>query len=296
MKFIRYSIILLICFPCVFLLDSCSRCNRQQTIEDVSLEIDLSGLSADSFYISMGHKILYSMPTPIEASMLIKNWGVPGATLMNDPANVSGYLTKKKMALNFGVYITDMSTAGLYEQAQTVLSYKKAIVQLIDGLGLQAAIDSKIMQKIEDNVHNKNELLNIISDVYASCTQYLTEDDRRFYALAILTGGWIEGMYIATSMIDEKQTSNQDKIKTLISDNKKTFDLLWEELSRLDDIPEDAASLMFDMSYIAHLFGHETLVSFPIKSENIDIDNISPQFFAELKNYIHQLRYQFTKK
>jgi hypothetical protein len=245
----------------------------------------------------MGQKILYSMPTPIEASMLIKNWGVPSSSLLNDPANASGYLTKKKMAVNFGIYITDMTTAGLYEQAQTVLSYKKALMQLIDGLGLQAAIDSKALEQIEENVNNRNELLNVISDIYASCTQYLSEDERNFYALAILSGGWIEGMYIATDMIDEKEASNVEKMKKLVNDNRQTFDLLWEALNRLDDIPEDAISLMFDMSYIAHLMGHETLVSIPRKlDKNSSIDNVTPQFFAELKDYIHQLRHQFAKK
>jgi len=258
----------------------------------------MADLSMESLYINMGKKVLYALPTPIEASMLIKNWGVPKPELLNDPANASGYTTKKKQAINFGIYITDMTTAGLYEQTQTVLRYKQAIVQLIEGLGLQSAADPKVMQQIEDNINNKEKLLEIISNIYASCTEFLSDDDRDFYALAMLSGGWIEGMYIATSAIDENQASQRDKMNQLVSDNKLTFDLLWQALGGLDIIPEDAFHVMIDMSYIAHLFGHKTLISESVspKYANSNFDNITPEFFAELKAYIHQLRQQFVKK
>jgi hypothetical protein len=226
--------------------------------------------------------------------MLVKNWGVPNPALLNDPANASSYLTKKKQALNFGVYVTDMTTAGLYEQTQTVLRYKQALMHLVDALGLKSAADPQLLQKMEDNINNKNELLNIISELYSSCTTFLSEDDRDFYALAILTGGWVEGMYIATSVLDENKSDNVEKMRQLVKDNKLTFDLLWQALGELDVIPDEAVYLMLDMSYLAHLFGHKTLLDVPQKADNIN--NVTPKFCAELKNHIHQLRHQFTKK
>ena len=281
----------------MFLCNSCSTCNRQQTLEGIVVDIDLSDLSSDSLYLSMGQKVLFALPTPIEVSMLIKNWGIPKPSLLNDPANASSYLTKKKKALNFGIYITDMTTAGFYEQTQTVLRYKQALIQLIDGLGLQSVVSPKTLQQIEDNINNKNELLNIISNIYASCTENISGEDRDFYVLAMLTGGWVEGMYIATNMIDENQASNEEKMKKIVSDNKLTFDLLWGALGQMDVIPEDAVYLMLDMSYIAHLFGHQTLIKVPQKTDpNNSIDNITPKYFAELKNNINLLRNNFTRK
>ena len=248
-------------------------------------------MDVNSLYLDMGHKVLYALPTPIEASMLVKNWGVPSPELLNEPANASKYLTKKKMAVNFGVYMTDLSLAGLYGQTQTVLRYKQGMQHLVEGLSLQSAVDRQLVQQIEDNINNKNELMKIISDIYASSTTYLSEDDRDFYALAIMAGGWVEGMYIATAMIDENQPSNESKMKQIIDDNKLTFDLLWQALGELDDIPDDAVYLMLDMSYVAHLFGHQTLLSIP-KSTSIHNTQV---FFTELKNHMQVLRHQFTK-
>ena len=293
MMYIRSSTLFLIVVSCMLVSNSCSTCNRPQTIENLIIDIDLSELTGDSLYLQMGQKVLYALPTPIEASMLVKNWGAPNPELLNDPANASSYLTKKKQALNFGVYITDMTTAGIYEQTQTVLRYKDAIMKLVDVLGLQSAADPKVVQLLEDNINNKSELLRIISDLYASCTEFLSDDDREFYALAMLTGGWVEGMYIATNYIDENDASNLEKMKHLVHDNKLTFDLLWQALGQLDVIPDEATYLMLDMSYLAHLFGHQTLLS--VTPSN-SVNNVDIKYFAELKSHIQQLRREFTKK
>ena len=298
MRFIRSFIFVIVSALCVFLCHSCHSCNRTGAIENITISFDMADLAADSFYINMGSKLLYALPTPIEASMLVKNWGIPYPELLNDPVNASKYLTKKKMAVNLGVYITDIICAGLYEQSQTVFQYKQALQALVEGLNLQSAIDQEMIQKVEENINDKKEFLKIISDIYVSSTGFLSEDDRDFYALAMLTGGWVEGMYIATSMIDENDASNEDKMKQIITDNKLAFDLLWQALGEMDIIPEEALYLMLDMSYIAHLFGHQTLISAsaPPRDPNNNIDNITTNFFADLKSYIQQLRQQFVKK
>ena len=282
---------------CVFLFQSCNTCNRPQTLDNIVIDIEyLYDLTDESIYLSVGNQVLFALPTPIEASMLIKNWGIPYPELLNDPANASGYLTKKKQALNLGVYITDMTTAALYEQTQTVLRYRQAVLQLVEGLGLQSAIDSRKLQQIEDNINNRDELLKIVSDIYSTSTEFLSDDDRDFYALALLAGGWVEGMFIATSAINENDPSNAERMKQIVADNKLTFDLLWQALGELDVIPEEALYLMLDMSYLAHIFGHQTLLIVPQGNEpRGNVDNVTPQFFADLKNHIAQVRNQFTK-
>ena len=289
MKYLKFSVISLIIVSCLFLCPSCG--TKPKTVEKIDIDLVELDLDVNSIFRNIGSETLYAMPTPIEASMLIKNWGIPQPELLNEPANASKYLTKKKMAVNFGVYMTDLSLAGIYGQTQTVLRYKQAMQQLVEGLGLQSAVDRKLAQQIEDNINNKNELMKIISDIYASSTKFLSEDNRDFYALAILSGGWVEGMYIATNMIDETQSANVSKMKQVIEENKQTFDLLWQALGELDIIPEDAVYLMLDMSYVAHLFGHQTLLSVP---QSTSIQN-TQRFFTELKEHIQVLRHQFTK-
>jgi len=281
MRYIRSSIFVLIGASCMILSQSCSTCSRHQTIENMIVDLNWADFSADSAYVNMGREVLYALPNPIKVSMLIKKWGVGfQPSLLHDPAKASSYLTKKNRAVNFGIYITDLTTAGLYEQTQTVLKYKQALLQLVEGLGLEAAVDQKMMKQLEDNINNRNEVLRIISETYASCTEFLQEEDLHLYALAMLSGGWIEGMYIAASTIDQK---SDDLLKQLIVDNKPTFDLLWQALSDLENVPEDAVTLLSQMSDLATLM-------------NVATNNATPEMTVKVKNQILLLRSNFVKE
>ena len=282
MRNICFSLFLLVSGVCLLMCTSCNTCSRQKTVDDIT--IDLADLAIDTSYVNIARKVFYALPTPIELAMVIKNLGIVyQPSLLNDPANASKYLTNQKMALNFGVYVTDLTYAGLFEQSQTVLRYKLSVKQLTEGLGLQSAIDISTIQHLEEKINDKDAVLRIISDTYASCTASLNENDRYFLTLAMFTGGWVEGMYIATSLIDEKQPSTENQMKQLVIDQKLTFEMMWQVMSDLKDIPE-VASMMNDLSELAKLL------------DKIDVDNITSQDYAKIKDQIQSLRQNITKK
>ena len=303
MRYIRFSMFLSVSIIVALLFQSCNTCSRQQ--HDIT--VDLADLAVDSNYVDMARKVFYALPTPIEISMLIKKSGITyNSSLLNDPGNASKYLATGKMAINFGIYITDLTYAGLFEQTQTVLRYKHAIQQLTEGLGIQSAIDNNLMEQLEENLDNRDEMLRVISDTYASCTAYLNEDDRQFMSLAILAGGWIEGMYIAMSMTDEKLALTENRIRQLVTDQKLTFDLMWEAMSGMKN-NTDIARLMASMSDLAQIFDriqidqthNEVIYNEAEKTDRIasaTLDNVNANLYAEIKNRIQILRHNFTKK
>ena len=280
MRNMRFSIILLISGVCMLMCPSCSTCSRQQTVDDIT--IDLADLAIDSSYVNIARKVFYALPTPIELAILIKNLGIDfQPALLNNPSNASKYLTNQKMALNFGAYTTDLTYAGLFEQSQTILRYKVAILRLTEGLGLHTAVDFSTIQEIEAKINDKNAVLRVISDTYASCTAALNENDRYFLTLAMFIGGWVEGMYIATSLTDEKLPSNENRMKQLIIDQKLTFKMIWQVMSDLKTIPE-VTVMMNDLSEIAQLL------------DGVDTDNISTDVYAKIKNQVQSLRQNIT--
>ena len=282
MRNIRFSIFLLVAGAYLLMCPSCSTCSRQKTVDDIT--IDLADLAIDSSYVNIARKVYYALPTPIELAILIKNLGIayqPG--LLNDPANASKYLTNQKMALNFGAYIADLAYAGLFEQSQTVLRYKLSVKQLTEGLGLQSAVDFSTMQQLEANVNDKEAVLRIVSETYASCTASLNENERYSLTLAMFIGGWVEGMYIATGLIDGKQASTEKQMKQLVIDQKLTFEMIWQVMSDLKNVPE-VAGMMNDLSELAQLL------------EKVDVDNITSESYNKIKDQIRSLRQNITQK
>jgi len=271
-----------------------------------SITVDLAVLAIDSTYIDMARKVYYALPSPIEMSMLIKSQGVDyQSALLSDPANASKHLTHRKMAYNFGVYVTDLAYAGLFEQTQTVLRYKEALQQLTEGLGLQSAIDLKTLQMMEENINDKDEVLQIISDIYASCTASLNENDRYFLTLAMMIGGWVEGMFISTGAIDEDLLLHESKINQLVVDQILIFDMIWQVMSDMKNIP-DVAAMMNDLSELAQLYDR---ISVNQTTNNVTVApdgetsiitssnsvNVTPETFTKIKNQIQILHHNITK-
>ena len=287
---------------CVLVCHSCNTCSRSQRVSDIT--IDLADFDMDSSYTDMARKVFYALPTPVEMSILIKNSGIVwNADLLSNPADASKYLTHQKMALNFGVYITDLTYAGLFQQSQTALRYKLAIHQLIEGLGLQSAINANTMQSLEENINDKDILLRIISDTYASCSASLNESDRYSLTLTILAGGWIESMYISTGTLNENLFQNENRINQLVIDQILTFDMMWHVMSELKYIP-DVDDLLNEFSGLAQLFDQigifqtENVVintedASEISSSNII--NVTPEDFQQIKIQIQILRNNLTK-
>jgi len=59
--------------------------------------------------------------------MLIKTAGATyNEKLLNPLSNLSNYTTSKSMALNLGIYTTDLSFASLFDQTQTAINYMQA--------------------------------------------------------------------------------------------------------------------------------------------------------------------------
>ena len=283
-KFIQFQIMRNIRFIFLFIggacmsLHSCNTCSRTQTIEEIT--IDLADLAIDSSYVSMAQKVFYALPSPIEMTILMKNLGVTfQSSLLHDPSSASRYLTNQKMALNFGAYITDLTYAGLFEQSQTVLRYKLAVRILTEGLGLMPSIDLNTMQHLEDNINNKDEVLRIISDTYASCTAALNENDRNFLTMAMFVGGWVEAMHIATSMT----TLHDNRTKQLMVDQKLTFDMLWLAMSEMNNLPE-VADMISGLSELAQSL------------DKLDVENVTPEEYAKIKEQIRIYRQNFTQK
>ena len=304
MRNLRFNTLLVICVVCMHVCHSCSTCGRRTGADDIT--VDWADLVMDSAYVNIARKVVYALPTPIEMTLLIKNSGIPWRpALLNDPANVSKYLSSQKMALNFGVYITNLTYAGLFDQSQTVLRYKLVISQLIENMGLQSAINTNTMQLIEQNINDRDMILRIIADTYASCSSFLDESDRYSMALAILAGGWVESMYIATSMLDENLLLNESRIQQLVTDQILTFDMMWQVMSDSEDLP-GVDVLLSNFSGLAELFDKigvhqsENEVTTSANANlseiaSVSVIDLTPKDFENIKIQIQILRETFTQ-
>jgi hypothetical protein len=165
-------------------------------------------------------KVVYPLPTSFEVTEMLNR--IEAAyifSLCNPPENIDNNITEKEKALALGVYGADLSYSSTYNQKQRILEYMNVSKKLLEELDIAAAVDPNIIEEIENAENDKDRLVNIITNSFYSTYMYLHNNDREPVSLLIMTGSWIEALYIATHISDE--TFDNKEMVTIIMNQKK---------------------------------------------------------------------------
>jgi hypothetical protein len=216
------QLILLLTFP--LFISSCNL-GKKKAAPEVKIE---DFITEDDIFddIDKAKKIFYSLPSPLETAMLIKSAGAKyDEVLLNSVENKTKYTTTKALALNLGIYTTDLSFASLFDQTQTSINYMNASRSLAEGLDINDAIDDETMKRLEENLQNRDVVMDIISETFLNCSSYLKENERQDVAAIVLVGGWVEGLYLATQLIGNSSIEN-NKLVDRTLEQKLSFNIV----------------------------------------------------------------------
>ncbi|MCR5697182.1 MAG: hypothetical protein K6G73_09430 [Marinilabiliaceae bacterium] len=194
----------------IIALTSC-QFNRNQTtgeFDDTQANTLIEMQAEDD--LNKSKAILYTLPSPIEIASIIKESDVKyDEDLLNNISNSERYTSGLKMALNLGIYSSDMSLASMFNQSQKTVEYLNSLKSLSSRLGIAQLIDDETISRLESKGTTKDEMLDIISEVYMKINNYLTENNRKNVATMVLVGGWTEGLYVALNIADVNADKNR---------------------------------------------------------------------------------------
>lgn len=223
-KYVFNPLIIFSFFLTSLILVNCNLGNKKSDqnvgIEDFVTEDDIFD------DIDKAKKIFYSLPSPLETAMLIKSAGAEyDEELLNSLDNVAKYSTSRSLALNLGIYTTDLSFASLFDQTQTSINYMTAAQEIAEGLDINDAIDNETMTRLEENLQNRDIVMDIISETFLNSSSYLKEQQRQDVAAIVLVGGWIEGLYIATQLIGDSNIED-NRLVDRVLEQKLSFNIV----------------------------------------------------------------------
>jgi len=254
--------------------------------------------------INTAKRIFYSLPSPLETAMLIKNAGADyDENLSNPVSNASNYNTNMEMALNLGIFSTDLSYASLFDQTQATLNYINAAKKMADGLEILDAIDENIINRLEENINNRDVIIDIISETLLNSSSFLEDRGLQSTSAIILVGGWVEGLHIATSLVAEGSDLKTNKLVERIVDQKLSLGIVINLLENNSESVE-IQSLLADVNALKVIYDKISIVQGEIsavedpktnittlKSESTI--NITPQVFRELTKKVSELRTKY---
>jgi hypothetical protein len=249
--------------------------------------------------------IFNALPSPLESAMLVKSSGTKfNVSFLNPVDNAGNYVTNKSMALNLGIYTCDLSFTSLYEKTQQIIDYMNSAKKMADGLGILKSIDQETIDKLEENINNSEEIMKIISDTFMNSNAYLEENNQPAIAAMVLTGGWFEGLYISTKLVDSKNFSG-NKLVGRIIDQKLSLDILLNLLESNKGNPS-IDEIILQVQKLKVIFDKVTITTSQIKPEFDKTSNstmlksdvttmMTPEVFSELATAVAEIRSSFVK-
>ncbi len=281
-----------------FVLTGCNQGPKGET----SGEFEASGtLDAETQeQLNTAKRIFYSLPSPLETAMLIKNAGASyNETFMNPTGNTSKYITSKSRALNLGIYSTDLSYASLFDQTQATLNYIEAAKLMADGLNIMDAISEETIRRLEEHINNRDVIIDIISETLMNSSSFLKENGLEATATVVLVGGWIEGLYIATNLVEGDDLKNNKMVERIV-DQKLSLDIMVKLLQKSSE-DDDAMAVLKDVNNLKATFDKITIDQGEVTVVEDSVTNvttlksessikISPDVFNELKSKVGEIR------
>lgn len=283
----------------------CSGCRGGKKSEQEVIRVDMVDKTAILEDIEKAERVFQALPSPLESAMLIKSSGAGfDQKLLNPVSNANNYVTSKSMALNLGIYTCDLSYASLYEQTQLLIDYMEAAKKMADGLGILRAIEQKNIDELEQNINNSEVIMKIVSETFLNSNSYLEENDQPATASMVLLGGWIEGLYLSTKLVNMNNFDG-NKLVSRIIDQKLSIDILLNLLSgskgnpAIDELISEVTKLKIvfdkirlDTSPVRPVYdeaSEATILRSEVKTD------MTPEVFSELAALASEIRNSFVK-
>jgi len=201
---IRKSILFLLSLALIL---SCH--SRKGKLADAELDILDSLELAAGLQISEEalDEIVQSVSSPIEMAALIMEIGTPfSLDYLATTDFIDRYNTSFQMAFSLGVFGADLGYLNIYNKNTQIVDYLTAINKLVDGIRVGQFFDFTTLKRLATSRENIDSLMYISVNSFNNIDSYLRENNRGHLSALMITGVWIEGMYLATQVAN--QTSN----------------------------------------------------------------------------------------
>lgn len=177
-----------------------------------------TGLAAPDSVLNQGtlevsgqamNDIIENISSPVEIAALIKHVGAPFSNkYLAATDNASGFTTASQQALNLGIYGADLGYLNMYNKTSNVLNYLSAIKKLSDEVQVGQFFDFSTLKRLASNNQNLDSLMYISVHSFNQMDKYLRENKRANLSALIITGAWIEGLYLATQVAKDRDNQN----------------------------------------------------------------------------------------
>lgn len=217
---------------------------------EIPEEMDIS--TSDRVQFQRAKIVLFSLPSPMETAKILKKSGaIYDTKYLNPTENVKKHETSKGKAIAMGIYIADLSYANVFKQQQACMDYFSVINEIANEISLSEVFTKDLIERVDAHISNEDSVLKFLTESYWKANMELKEDDRESVAGLLAAGGWIEGVYIASHLVNPN--NKPDVVKERIAEQGATLKQLIKFLSSFKD-DKNLLDVILDLERLEKLF------------------------------------------
>jgi hypothetical protein len=244
--------------------------------------------------------IVQNISSPVEMAAMIKDLGVPYSNkYISTTERVGNLTTSFQQSLNLGIYAADLGYLNMYNKTSAVVDYLTAIKTLSDAIKVGQFFDFTTLKRLATNSKNLDSLMYISVHSFNQMDKYLHSNNRTNLSALMVTGVWIEGLYLGTQVY--KATPNKD-LAERIGEQKLTLDQL---MLILDKYQRDKqyVQLLEQLTSLKNLFSSVTIYTKKGEPQMVEVDGmltivggdesiveISPELLTNIISTTEQVR------
>jgi hypothetical protein len=212
--------------------------------------------------------IVQNISSPVEMAALIKELGVPYSNkYLSSTARVEKLSTSFRQSLNLGIYGADLGYLNMYNKTSAVIEYISAIKTLADGIKVGQFFDFTTLKRLATNNQNLDSLMYISVHSFNEMDKFLHSNKRSNLSALIITGVWIEGLYLGTQVAKE-------------APNKELSERIGEQKITLNELILILENFKSDKQY-AKLINELLKIKEQFQDVNIKIEKGEPEMIEE---------------
>lgn len=257
-----------------------SSCFNTETVPDPKLEYEPTTTSISAHQVK---QIKKQLRETVNLNKLLVNEGYPfNASLPNDADNYSKYFNSMERCFNLGAYLSDLNYMLSYDQSQLKGKHIESIMKLTDQLDVNNSFDTeKLRFLLNSDALDSDEEMIYLEEIVYQAQKKINDDERAQLAAMILSGAWLESLYLTCNAVDN------DKISTQVAEGIET------NVASLDDVLTSLAYFDYNTSCASLTTEMEQLI--PIMEKithkgNTDFNNQ----LAELGQRVSEIRNRMT--
>ncbi|WP_370086243.1 hypothetical protein [Ekhidna sp.] len=207
-------------------------------------------------------KLMEDLPPPSLVPFTLKSVGAGfDKQHINSLENIDNYRSNRdKMALNMGVYASDISYLAAYGHEEDCIDYLKASHEMAEFLGDSAIYNEDDLNEFRGHIasQNEEEISRILGKLFLETSVKMEEDHHLTMAGLALTGSFVEGLYQAVITLEtfpdtpENQKLLEPLVKIVLGEEEALLDII----QVLDDLPFDdtIADMITELSILDRLY------------------------------------------